>query len=41
MSMKTISLDAVRGLMIAAQGLQDRPQPRTTKRAVRSARVGS
>src|SRR5215207_1949998 len=36
MSMKTLSLDAVRGLMIAAQGLQDRPQPRATKKAVRS-----
>jgi hypothetical protein len=34
--MKTLSLDAVRGLMIAAQGLQDRPQPRVTKKAVRS-----
>ena len=34
--MKTLSLDAVRGLMIAAQGLQDRPQPRLTKKAVRS-----
>jgi uncharacterized protein len=36
MPMKTLSLDAVRGLMIAAQGLQDRPQPRATKKAVRS-----
>ncbi|MDQ3003826.1 MAG: winged helix DNA-binding domain-containing protein [Chloroflexota bacterium] len=34
--MKTLSLDAVRGLMIAAQGLQDRPPPRATKKAVRS-----
>ena len=34
--MKTLSLDAVRGLMIAAQGLHDHPQPRATKRAVRS-----
>jgi len=34
--MKTLSLDAVRGLMIAAQGLGDRPQPRATKKAVRS-----
>src|SRR5689334_9442653 len=34
--MKTLSLDAVRGLMIAAQGLHDRPQPRATKKAVRS-----
>lgn len=34
--MKTLSLDAVRGLMIAAQGLHDRPQPRLTKKAVRS-----
>ena len=34
--MKTLSLDAVRGLMIAAQGLDDRPQPRATKKAVRS-----
>jgi uncharacterized protein len=36
MPMKTLSLDAVRGLMIAAQGLHDRPQPRATKKAVRS-----
>src|SRR5688572_26416182 len=35
-SMKTLSLDAVRGLMIAAQGLQDRQQPPATKKAVRS-----
>ncbi|HSL28709.1 MAG TPA: crosslink repair DNA glycosylase YcaQ family protein [Anaerolineales bacterium] len=34
--MKPLSLDAVRGLMIAAQGLHDRPQPRLTKKAVRS-----
>jgi uncharacterized protein YcaQ len=34
--MKTLLLDAVRGLMIAAQGLHDRPQPRATKKAVRS-----
>ena len=34
--MKTLSLDAVRGLMIAAQGLHDHPQPRATKKAVRS-----
>jgi len=34
--MKTLSLEAVRGLMIAAQGLHDHPQPRATKKAVRS-----
>ena len=34
--MKPLSLDAVRGLMIAAQGLDDRPKPRPTKKAVRS-----
>src|SRR5215216_7595128 len=34
--MKSLSLDAVRGLMIAALGLQDRRQPRATKKAVRS-----
>ena len=34
--MKTLSLEAVRGLMIAAQGLDARPQPRPTKKAVRS-----
>lgn len=34
--MKTLSLDAVRGLMIAAQGLDDRPKPPATKKAVRS-----
>jgi uncharacterized protein len=34
--MKPLSLDAVRGLMIAAQGLHDRRQPRPTKEAVRS-----
>jgi len=34
--MKTLSLNAVRGLMIAAQGLHDHPQPRATKKAVRS-----
>jgi uncharacterized protein YcaQ len=36
MPMKTLSLDAVRGLMIAAQGLDDKPKPRPTKKAVRS-----
>jgi uncharacterized protein len=36
MPMKPLSLDALRGLMIAAQGLHDRPQPRATKKAVRS-----
>jgi uncharacterized protein YcaQ len=36
MPMKTLSLDAVRGLMIAAQGLHDHPQPPATKKAVRS-----
>src|ERR1051325_114688 len=34
--MKTLSLDGVRGLMIAAQGLDDHPRPRPTKKAVRS-----
>lgn len=34
--MKTLSLDAVRGLMIAAQGLHDDPQPSATKQAVRA-----
>jgi len=34
--MKPLSLDAVRGLMIAAQGLHDHPQPRATKKAVRA-----
>ena len=34
--MKPLSLDAVRGLMIAAQGLHDHPRPRATKKAVRS-----
>ena len=34
--MKPLSLDAVRGLMIAAQGLDERPRPRPTKKAVRS-----
>ena len=34
--MKPLSLDAVRGLMIAAQGLDDTPQRRATKKAVRS-----
>src|SRR5215216_4943055 len=34
--MKPLSQDAVRGLMIAAQGLDDRPRPRATKKAVRS-----
>ena len=33
---KTLSLDAVRGLMIAAQGVDDHPQPPATKKAVRS-----
>jgi uncharacterized protein len=36
MPMKPLSLEAVRGLMIAAQGLDDRPKPRATKKAVRS-----
>src|SRR5215204_4031740 len=44
MPMKPLSLDAVRGLMIAAQGLNqglnqgldDKPKPRATKKAVRS-----
>jgi uncharacterized protein len=36
MPMKTLSLDAVRGLMIAAQGLHDRPHPPATKKSVRS-----
>ena len=34
--MKTLSLDAVRGLMIAAQGLHNHPHPPATKKAVRS-----
>src|SRR5512141_2800425 len=34
--MKTLSLDAVRALMIAAQGLDDSARPRATKKAVRS-----
>ena len=34
--MKTLSLDSVRGLMIAAQGLQQQPQLPATKKAVRS-----
>ncbi len=34
--MKTLSLDAVRGLMIAAQGLHDEARPPATKQAVRS-----
>src|SRR5215211_5929054 len=34
--MKPLSQDAVRGLMIAAQGLDDRLRPRATKKAVRS-----
>jgi uncharacterized protein YcaQ len=34
--MNPLSLDAVRGLMIAAQGLDDHPQPNATKKAVRS-----
>jgi uncharacterized protein YcaQ len=33
---KTLSLDAVRGLMIAAQGLHDGTHPPATKKAVRS-----
>jgi uncharacterized protein YcaQ len=36
MLMKSLSLDAVRGLMIAAQGLHDRSQPRATKKTVRA-----
>ena len=36
MPMKTLSQDAVRGLMIAAQGLQDDPQPPATKESVRA-----
>jgi len=36
MPMNTLSLDAVRGLMIAAQGLHDHPGPPATKKAVRS-----
>ena len=36
MPMNTLSLDAVRGLIIAAQGLHDRPQPRASKKAVRA-----
>ncbi len=34
--MKTLSLDAVRGLMIAAQGLADEAQPPATKAAVQA-----
>lgn len=34
--MKPLSQDAVRGLMIAAQGLDNTPRPRATKKAVRS-----
>jgi uncharacterized protein len=34
--MKTLSQDAVRGLMIAAQGLDDHPQPPATKEAIRA-----
>ncbi len=34
--MKTLSQDAVRGLMIAAQGLQNDPQPPATKEDVRA-----
>lgn len=34
--MKTLSLDAVRGVMIAAQGLQDGPQPPATKEDIRA-----
>lgn len=36
LSMKPLSLDAVRGLMIAAQGLDDQPQPPATKQDVRA-----
>jgi uncharacterized protein len=36
MPMKTLSQDAVRGLMIAAQGLDDKSQPPATKQAVRA-----
>ncbi len=36
MPMKTLSQDAVRGLIIAAQGLDDHPQPPATKKAVRA-----
>jgi uncharacterized protein len=35
MSMITLSQDAVRGLMIAAQGLDDQPRPPASKQAVR------
>lgn len=35
--MTTLSLDAVRGLMIAAQGLDDAPRPPSTKADVRAA----
>lgn len=34
--MKTLSQDALRGLMIAAQGLADDPQPPATKEAIRA-----
>jgi uncharacterized protein len=34
MPMKPLTLEAVRGLMIAAQGLDDAPRPRATKKAV-------
>ena len=36
MPMKTLSQDAVRGLMIAAQGLHDDPKPPATKDSVRA-----
>jgi uncharacterized protein len=36
MPMETLSQDAVRGLMIAAQGLHNDPQPPATKESVRS-----
>src|SRR5690606_28460614 len=36
MPMKTLSQDAVRGLMIAAQGLHDDPKPTATKDSVRA-----
>lgn len=36
MLMKPLSQDAVRGLMVAAQGLDDKPRPDPTKKAVRS-----
>src|SRR5690606_34313882 len=36
LTMKTLSQDAVRGLMIAAQGLDNAPRPPATKEAVRA-----